>query len=508
MICPNCGTQNGDSSAFCSNCGAKLANQGVASGLGAGANGSLSFAEGAQKVIGAVGFGILRNPEQYRAFMSDECDHNTREYRVFERNCAPALLDPFANAATNPNGTEELNQAAWMAEQYLSEQRAEDVSTSRNVAASLASAVAAASGQQYSNIPSSGTVFAGARATTPNGGASPNVGVGMATATSPVPNTGPTNQNNDQSNMVPIIVAVAAILVIGGILAFVFLNGKAPTDDSTKVGSTGSISSLNGSSVGSTSSGDAQVVVSFDGGGADSGSMDPMEVKDDSSIVVPKCSYKRDGYEFVSWADEKGNEYEPGDSFKTNKSTTLTAKWSSTKSKQDSSSSSDSGPNTSNSFTAAPQQNNSQSSQKASPAASFPRMWSGTYVGTSSYVGGDHHIDRAVAFNFTSVDDSGRLEGVCYVGTAESGAGETYGTCYVAGHVNWNTGEISFQGTGWIDHGGLGDLREYSGSVNFSSQSMGGTAWDVGTGLYETPWNVSAVGEINIWQNGNLTTIR
>lgn len=66
---------------------------------------------------------------------------------------------------------------------------------------------------------------------------------------------------------------------------------------------------------------------------------------------------------------------------------------------------------------------------------------------------------------------------------------------------------MSFQGTKWIDQGGLGDLREYSGAVDFSAQTMGGSAWDVGTGLYKTPWSVNAVGEISIWQNGNQTTI-
>ena len=94
------------------------------------------------------------------------------------------------------------------------------------------------------------------------------------------------------------------------------------------------------------------------------------------------------------------------------------------------------------------------------------------------------------------------------MGSAETGAGETYGTCYVTGFVHWDNGEISIQGTEWIDQGGLGDLREYGGSVNFPAQTMGGSAWDVCTGLYETPWNVSAVSEINIWQDGNLTTIR
>ena len=170
----------------------------------------------------------------------------------------------------------------------------------------------------------------------------------------------------------------------------------------------------------------------------------------------------------------------------------------------DSSSSSDS----SDSSASAPKASAPKASAKPSPADTFPRKWSGTYIGTSSYVQtSDHHITRAVAFHFTDVSQSGDLEGICYVGTADPGAGETYGTCYISGNVDWDTGEIYFRGTGWIDQGGLGDLREYSGSVDFSSDTMGGSAWDVGTGLYETPWNVGAVDTISILQNGSETVV-
>ena len=518
MICPNCGTQNGDNSTFCTHCGAALTNNGGVYNQGAPANGSLSFAEGAHKVIALVGVDVLREPERFRAFMADECDRRTREYLVFQRNCVPALLKPYANAAANPSNAEELSRAAWMAEQYLGERQAEDVSTAHDIATALASAVASANGQQFNaqplnrpqnnpqpigNTGSSGTVLvgaAGAQSTPANSGA--NLGTGTSTLTTPSPYAAQPNPQNNKRNLAPLIaVVVVLVAILGGLLAFILLNPGASTSSS----SAGSSSTSNSSAA----SGSGGTVVSFDGGSADSGSMESIEVGDDGSIVVPKCSYKRDGYEFVSWVDDKGNEYEPGDSLKASKSTTLTAKWTSAKADQDSSSSSgsSSSSNAGNS-SSAPQKSDTQTTQKASPAASFPRLWSGTYIGTSSYVGGDHHISRAVAFNFTSVTDSGDLEGICYVGSDETGAGETYGTCYVAGNVDWSSGAISIYGTGWIDQGGLGDLREYGGTVNFSTQTMGGTAWDIGTGLYETPWDLHAVSEINIWQNGSLTTVR
>ena len=517
MICPNCGTQNDDNSAFCTNCGATLANNNGGFNQGAPANGTLGFAEGARKVLGFVGTAVLREPERFKAFIADECDQHTREYLVFERNCVPVLLEPYANAA-NSSDAEELSRAAWMAEQYLGEQRAEDVSTAREIATSLASAVASVSGQpfnaqpfnaqqangsqasaqQFGTAAPTGTVLVGAQSAAANNGANPNVGTGTSTLTTPTPYASQPNPNNNKRNLAPLIgVVVVLVAILAGLLAFILLNP----------GSTGSSSSASSSSTSSSSAASDRAVVTFDGGSADSGSMEAVEIED-GSIVVPKCSYKRDGYEFVSWVDNKGNEYEPGDTLKAGESTTLTAKWASVKEKQEASSDSSSSSSVGNSSSSASQSGGAQTTQKASPAASFPRMWSGTYVGTSSYVGGDHHITRAVAFNFTSVTDAGDLEGICYVGSEETGAGETYGTCYVAGSVDWNSGAISIYGTGWIDQGGLGDLREYGGSVNFSTQTMGGTAWDIGTGLYETPWDVHAVSEINIWQNGSLTTLR
>ncbi len=247
------------------------------------------------------------------------------------------------------------------------------------------------------------------------------------------------------------------------------------------------------------------VSVSFDGGSADSGTMDALEATQGSNFVVPACTFSRTGYVFKCWVDDNGTAYNPGDMFVPTSSMKLTAQWESVTTESaatpvaDSTSSATRSPSNSKTAPAA--------SPKQSHAETFPRMWSGTYVGTSSYVGGDHHITRAVAFDLSVVEESGYFEGTCYVGAEEGGPGEAYGTCTISGNVDWNSGDISFQGNYWIDHGTLGDLREYSGTVDFSSQSMGGSAWDVGTGLYETPWNVHAVDQISILQNGSLTTV-
>ena len=235
--------------------------------------------------------------------------------------------------------------------------------------------------------------------------------------------------------------------------------------------------------------------ITFIGAGGE-GSMDECKVDDGGSFVVPKCAFTRDGYDFDLWIDESGKEYEPGDTIVPDANIILAARWIASASQNQSDASSQQ-----------PSSNPSTSTPK-SPATTFPRLWSGTYVGTSSYVPGDHHINRAVALEFTTVSDDGYIEGVCYVGTSDTGPGETYGTCTISGNVDWDTGSIYFRGTGWIDQGGLGELREYTGTVLHSSQSMNGMAGDLGSGLYETPWEVRAVSEINILQNGNLTTVR
>lgn len=239
------------------------------------------------------------------------------------------------------------------------------------------------------------------------------------------------------------------------------------------------------------------IVIAFDGGIAHEGSMKEMKAEKGADFVVPKCAFICDGYSFLYWVDEKGATWEPGDTLVASENKTLTAHWEADKSNGSIA--------TSTVTTTAPANNSAPASN---PASTFPRRWSGTYVGTSSYVQtSDHHITRSVAFDITSMSDGGHFEGTCYVGTYDKGPGETYGTCTISGDVDWATGEVHMKGTRWIDQGGLGDLREYSGYVNFSTWSMEGTAWDVGTGLYETPWNVSAVSTISIMQNGNMKTI-
>ena len=131
-------------------------------------------------------------------------------------------------------------------------------------------------------------------------------------------------------------------------------------------------------------------------------------------------------------------------------------------------------------------QNNESSTSRA---ADFPRSWSGTYDG---YDGEDRKISRSVTFDFTSVSDGGDLEGTCYVGVDEKGVGATNASYRISGHVDWDSGEVYVAGTEWLHDGGLKDLRQYEGTVDFGAKSMSGIASDVGTHDYEGAWRMSA----------------
>lgn len=299
-----------------------------------------------------------------------------------------------------------------------------------------------------------------------------------------------------------VLVGVCGIAILSVVFLFATNGGAKGTVSTASVASSGTTE---------TAAAKKTFAVSFDGGIAHDGKMEAVNTESGESFVVPKCSFTCDGYNFLYWVDESGMTCEPGDTITINADKTLTAQWE--RASAPAAASTTPVESTPAATPAAPAESTPAASTPAptaasSPASTFPRRWSGTYTGTSSYVNTpDHHIQRAVALDLTSVEESGYFEGTCYVGAYESGPGETYGTCAISGNVDWSSGSIHFQGTYWIDQGGLGDLREYSGTVNFSSKYMEGSAWDVSTGNYETPWNLSAVDTISIMQNGSLTTI-
>ena len=100
---------------------------------------------------------------------------------------------------------------------------------------------------------------------------------------------------------------------------------------------------------------------------------------------------------------------------------------------------------------------------------------------------------RSVSFYFDTIEANGDLGGYCYVGVDEDSGGATQAAYCVSGHVDWDTGEIHIEGTKWIEQGTLDDLRQYDGTVDFSDNTISGTASDVDTGDYPGDFFLYAV---------------
>ena len=69
------------------------------------------------------------------------------------------------------------------------------------------------------------------------------------------------------------------------------------------------------------------ITISFDGGGADEGSMDPLSCNPNESFTLPTCAYTRNGYTFDCWTDSAGTEYEEGDQLSPDHDMVFTAQW-------------------------------------------------------------------------------------------------------------------------------------------------------------------------------------
>lgn len=481
MYCQNCGASNDDDARFCKSCGVALCSASVRSASTTlqdprrdAVNQSaerLSFVEALHHTLKAAGFEVLNNPRKLLAYTADLCDTDSSEFRVLEHNCTTEVLAPFAVLTPEDCNEGEINDAANQSYLALCD-RSIDSIAAECVAKSLRNAVARYLYLPEVEVPSigvmpGGTVYDAGSAHT---GSSATV----------VASQGQSDNSWSQSN--------------GS------WNSAAARQEVDRMGP----SSADTNWMGSTSQ----------GAYATPPQQMPQPVSPYAPAVQPPHkSTVSPGliallvalvitvgaltYILVSRA---------------NKSVSASPSAASTTETSDTGevdSSDDQDTDTSQT------EDNEEAEEvepepepEPTPAESFPRRWSGTYIGTSSLANtSDHHISRAVAFDFTSVSESGHLEGVCYVGADYQGPGETWGTCYVSGTVNWDTGSITMEGTGWIDQGGLGDLRSYSGTVNFSARTMSGTAWDLRTGDYETPWNISAVDQISILQNGNLVTV-
>lgn len=499
MYCPKCGAPNDEDAHYCKSCGSGLTSSVARSssttirdpqrGPSHDEGESLTFADALYHVFTDVGLSLLHNPSRLLAYTADIGNTDAPEFRVFEYNCDAELLEPLVSFASEAPNRRELDEAAdrvclILCDRAIEPQAAARVSTClRNAIArtqslpeiplppvrsefeSSSTSVASEGSNQpassTNNARSGGSQFAVPHEKSVSTQAPPSNSTYAANQAPSTPNPPTPPAPKRPTGLVALVAVLAVLAIVMGMAAYKTVSTNADV-------SSGTVAASN------TAKNDTAT----------------MEIAKDKSSTKE--------------SNADSSKADPGDAKQSSSSTSGSDGKQSTSSDDSSSASAQSTPKPEPDPEPTPAPAPAPATNHAD---SFPRKWSGTYVGTSSYVEGDHHINRAVAFNWTTVTESGHLEGICYVGTEDTGPGETYGTCYVSGDVNWDSGEINFSGTEWIDQGGLGDLRQYSGTVDLSSRTMGGSAWDVGTGLYETPWNVSAVDQISIMQNGSVTTV-
>ena len=532
MYCKRCGAQNADGSRFCVKCGGEL----VADAQLEMATGTLGFEEGLTKTLRTFGVMLLSDPMRLKASVADECDHGSREYIVFERNCSQELLGPFVTAV-DANDANDVGRACALAAMYLRDQRAEDAEISRSVAHGVANSVATVCGMGHVDLPAD----VAASQTTPTAVAAAQTAsavVGQTAAqqfqplaqpqaTQQVPVQSPAQTPYDPSqgsgsgsgSKVAIAIGIIAAVATALIVVFVVvpqLNKGPQGSDST--------SSVVGSSP-------QAVSLTFEGAAADGGSMSPLSCASGDTMAVPRCGFTRKGYSFDCWQASDGTKYAPGDSITPTQNITFTAVWKaeectvsflgagadggSTDSITTTSGSSITLPgcgfyrrgyvfdcwvgedgNTRNAgamvsiegdttFTAQWKSNtqgsNSSSSSTSSSGtispSSLPRSWKGSYEGYTTHTS-EGVITRSVTIKFTTVGSDGRVQGVVYVGESEMIAGATHGSYNFEGTLDFNTGAIHIYGTTWVDQGGLIGVGGFKGTVNPNNWTMSGEWYD------------------------------
>lgn len=125
----------------------------------------------------------------------------------------------------------------------------------------------------------------------------------------------------------------------------------------------------------------------------------------------------------------------------------------------------------------------------SSNASRFPKKWEGKFDGYASDGGSER---KYMEVTFSTVDEDGRLRGVCSIDSDSMGPGEIEGSYNVEGRINWETRDIEFWGTSWVDKGIMNVMRRYSGTVNEEYDSIYGHC-ETTDGKGTSTWEMSSV---------------
>ena len=531
MFCPKCGTQNENAARFCKSCGADLSVSslyGVTGEHASAPSKTMNLSDAIYRVLQTKGLGILNDPKLLLAMTSDFCEQGSAEFRLFEYNCDRELLEYFSGLSARTTDEAALDDAANRAYMLLCA-RSSEATVAEEMTRCLRNAIARhlglpevarsthpldeGTGQWATDtgyttrmtpaetnlLPRQGVTVHVDNDTSgmdrmpdgyfsDGGNVAPAMAGGTPNATAPVapvyaPPVSPEPPRAGVSKPL-IALLIALIFVIGGVSYALFMSDSGTGGESSASSSTPTNTTESGTATAEVET----YTIKYRKGSSDAtGSMDEDTVEPGNKVKLPSCAFKRSGYTFDGWLGEDDKEYSVGDRVTINEDTAFTAIW-----KKDKSEEEPSAPSTP-SAPSAPTVTPKTLPSNPSMANSFPLKWAGTYTGFTD----DVAIERQLLFEFSRPSDTGDLTGICYVGVSQTGSGALYGDYYVSGTVNWDTGAIHLVGTSWIDQGGLGDLREYDGTVNFSGQSMSGSCYDVGTNDYKSNWQVYATNTLN-----------
>ena len=212
-----------------------------------------------------------------------------------------------------------------------------------------------------------------------------------------------------------------------------------------------------------------QCAVTFLGGGAQQGSMEPLTCAKGETLVLPVCGFTREGHSFDCWEDDLGRCYAAGDEVVIDGDMSFRAVWIAQSSEENQDSGVDEG-------------------HDDALSASFPKSWSGSFEGYSQHVtGGTYNTSIRIAFS--TIGSDGHLVGTCYIGYEDSQAAT--GSYHVEGQVDWTTGKVSLAGTTWEDQGELEYMRAFEGTIDSDFTSITGTS-QRNDGTHQGYWTMRA----------------
>lgn len=560
MICPNCGAKNSDSGPYCTRCGNSLVeHSGANSQCTTQENATfLSFEDALYEVLSAAGTSMLRDPRRFLGLVSDQCDHSSKEYKVFEYNCNDERLRPFAEACDKGLTNARLDTAKNSTTLILNDRGIEPKradSTIRCICRALGRSMDL-DVSAYADARSSETADSGrtqdrtqshvekTALRQPVGGSAADCMPPRTSAQAPSQFASRVQQQlqptwaqaersrSAQAQAARPQAARAQVAQVAQAQAAQSQTAQVaqaqpaqpqfaqtqqaqfqPTQPKRKSGGAGAfiafvvvlvvavgtmlyalpskLSKLNMGNVGISAAKAKTATISYAGGGA-KGKMKSVKLTSGEDYTLPDCAFSRSGYEFIYWLDANGYCYNPGDTITAYENTKFTAQWIKTSSDDDGeeeptyapADSMQDDPSESDPITPVTPVDSEPAEPTPSPSLpDFSHIWNGTYDGEDD---NGNPTTRDMVFEFTSVSDSGALEGNCYVRGSKSGSST------VAGNIDWNTGDIYLHQTGWIDQGDIGPEREYRGNVDFANGTMSGYLSTLGADNFDVAWRCSA----------------